>query len=574
MKFRTKISHSILISRKNRTYYTERECSVPYLYRVHKFQFVLRMTKTVKRTLFSLLALTSSMVALRPAFGQTDSVAASTPSNSISTGHSYIGIDLGITGSDYIGSKNFLWGIVTSINTTYNTPSLATYLPYNRLGTGVGFDGGVKVGWNLWPSFDMEAKFRFLTNHTSNEETYPNLILDPGYSPTSNATSNYSITLSSLDVAILGHYRLSDRWYVAGGFSASDLIANSFSSSQQLSDSYYNLTNRQPTVTSTQQTGPQSLDNWFAGFRADAQVGAGYVFRLGASNMLMDVEALVGIPFTAWLTKEADSSLNGTANFWHQPVPITDPHLWYATLTFGLRLPFHDLPPPIPNESAEPVPSRAMVVESRADTTGGSFLLSGHVIDAATGQPISAEMTAVDLSNNKVIGMSHTDSSGNYSVPVNGPGKYSVTANANGYLFGTAYFEVDSEGRILKSHSDISLGGLVGGKTRLLIFFAFDQADLQPASAPELNRAVELMKAVPAMKVEIAGYSDSLGTVPHNMDLSLRRANAVRNFLMQQGISGDRIMTHGYGSQSPIATNATEEGRTSNRRVEFVVKEH
>ena len=82
------------------------------------------------------------------------------------------------------------------------------------------------------------------------------------------------------------------------------------------------------------------------------------------------------------------------------------------------------------------------------------------------------------------------------------------------------------------------------------------------------------MKSVPTLTVEIAGYSDSLGTVQHNIDLSQRRATAVANFLIQQGIAANRLTTHGYGSQSPIATNATDEGRAQNRRVEFVVKQH
>jgi outer membrane protein OmpA-like peptidoglycan-associated protein len=540
------------------------------LYRIFKFQFVLRMTKTVKRTLLSLLALTSSMVALRPAFGQTDS-SAIMPSNSISTGHSYIGIDLGITGSDYLGAHNFLWGIETS-------PNLQTYLPYTNLGTGIGFVGGIKAGFELSSWFDLEGKLRFLTNHTSKQESHPDIYLDPDFpSSTADAINNYSLTLSSIDLAVLGHIRLSDRFYGIAGFSASSLIGNTFSASQSVDSQggYRHLNIHNLSDTSEQHTGPVTLDNWFNGLRADAQLGIGSVYRLGASNILLDVELLVSIPFTPWLTKVADSTLNATATKWLQP-SITDPHLWYATLTFGLRLPFHDLPPPIPSDpsySSELNHSQGMIVDSRIDTTSSGIMLTGHVIDASTGQPVSAEMTAVDLSNNQIISKTHTDSNGNYRVRVENPGKYSVTANANGYLFGTAYFEVDSEGRILKSNADIMLGGLTGGKTRLLIFFAFDQADLQPASAPELNRAVELMKAVPTMKVEIAGYSDSLGTVPHNMDLSLRRANAVRDFLTVQGISATRITAHGYGPTSPIATNTTDAGRAENRRVEFVVKE-
>lgn len=506
------------------------------------------------------------------------------PSKDLATGHSYVGIDLGVTGSDYLGAHNFLWGIVTAIDPNYGV-ALATYLPFSNLGTGIGFVGGLKFGEALGHSFDLEEKVRFLTNHTSAQDYYPNIYLDPVYpNATSNATSTYALTLSSLDLALLGHLRLSDRFYAIGGFSASDLIKNGFSASQHLSGTYLVLTTHGNANISDQQTPEKQLDNWFYGYRADAQVGAGGVFRLGASNMLLDAELLVSIPFTQWLTKVADSSLKGTATFWTPrttpppPVlPITDPHLWYATLTIGLRLPFHKLPPPIPEPLEANLESNSHLINITtvppSTEKNGGILLSGKVTDAATGKPLAATLTAVDLSNNKVIGTVRTDSNGNYSVPVAGPGKYSVTANANGHLFGTALFDVDSEGRILTSQPNIALSSVSsGGKTRLLVFFEFDKADLQAASSPELNRAVELMKAVPAMKVEIAGYSDTIGTLSHNLDLSLRRANAVRDFLIQHGIAPDRITAHGYGPASPIATNVTDEGRAENRRVEFVVK--
>ena len=183
-----------------------------------------------------------------------------------------------------------------------------------------------------------------------------------------------------------------------------------------------------------------------------------------------------------------------------------------------------------------------------------------------------ANVTTVDLNNNNVVSTSTTDSNGFYRVPVTGPGKYSVTANADGYLFGTALFEVDSQGRILKTHPDIKLSEAANGRTRLLVFFEVNKADLQPSSAPELNRAVELMKAMPSMEVEIAGYTDATGSAEYNKALAGRRANAVRDFLVQHGIPQNRVEARGYGEDSPIATNDTEEGRSENRRVEFVVR--
>jgi outer membrane protein OmpA-like peptidoglycan-associated protein len=526
----------------------------------------------MNRIVCLLLAATSILFAQSPSFAQADSTASPSAAswNDLATGHSYWGIDLGLTGSAYIGSQNFLWSITTP-------PSLATYLPYNNLGSGIGFVGGVKAGFEVTPSFDIEAKLRFMTNHTSNQESHPNIYLDPQFpASTANATNNYSLTLSSINFAILGHVRLSDQFYGIAGFSASTLTGNSFSASQQVAGSYLRLNTHTIANVSEQGTGDSSLVNWFTGYRGDVQIGAGSVFRIGANNMLLDVELLAGIPLTGWLTKVADSSMKATASYWLQPTSITDPHLWYATLTVGLRFPYHELPPPPPPEPTAPIlpiPASAVAVAPQPIATDSGIMLSGHVTDANTGQPVSADLTAVDLSNNQVFAKSHSDSSGNYAVRVKGQGKYSVTANAPDHIFGTAYFEVDSEGRILKSHSDISLGGLKGGKTRMLIFFDFDKANLQTASTPELNQAVALMQTVSTLNVEIAGYSDSLGALQHNMDLSLRRAKAVRDYLIHHGIASERISAAGYGPMPPIAPNNTDEGRAENRRAEFVVKE-
>ncbi len=79
------------------------------------------------------------------------------------------------------------------------------------------------------------------------------------------------------------------------------------------------------------------------------------------------------------------------------------------------------------------------------------------------------------------------------------------------------------------------------------------------------------MKAVPAMKVQIAGYTDSVGSDAYNRQLSQKRADAVRTYLIDKGIEDNRVSARGYGKESPIADNGTDDGRAENRRVEFVV---
>lgn len=102
------------------------------------------------------------------------------------------------------------------------------------------------------------------------------------------------------------------------------------------------------------------------------------------------------------------------------------------------------------------------------------------------------------------------------------------------------------------------------------IVFESGKADITPESEKILTTALATLKAYPDMVVEIRGYTDNTGNRNFNYILSQRRADAVKNFLLQKGIDPSRIISKGYGPEDPIATNATKEGRAKNRRIEFV----
>jgi OOP family OmpA-OmpF porin len=86
-----------------------------------------------------------------------------------------------------------------------------------------------------------------------------------------------------------------------------------------------------------------------------------------------------------------------------------------------------------------------------------------------------------------------------------------------------------------------------------------------------LDNAIEILKNHPKIRVEIQGHTDSFGKDALNQNLSERRAQSVKNYLVQNGIAADRLETKGYGETKPIASNATPEGRAKNRRIEFKV---
>jgi len=104
------------------------------------------------------------------------------------------------------------------------------------------------------------------------------------------------------------------------------------------------------------------------------------------------------------------------------------------------------------------------------------------------------------------------------------------------------------------------------------IFFVRAKANLEKNCLKELDHVVSVLKADSTLKLVIQGHTDSEGTDERNAALSVRRAMAVKKYLMAHGIAEDRLETHGYGAHRPIASNETAEGMAQNRRVEMILR--
>jgi len=102
--------------------------------------------------------------------------------------------------------------------------------------------------------------------------------------------------------------------------------------------------------------------------------------------------------------------------------------------------------------------------------------------------------------------------------------------------------------------------------------FATNSAELTAASTAILDRAVKTLTRRSDIKVEVAAHTDSMASDAYNLDLSNRRAASVKSYLASHGIDPARLTSKGYGESSPIASNATREGRAQNRRVELRVQ--
>ena len=102
-------------------------------------------------------------------------------------------------------------------------------------------------------------------------------------------------------------------------------------------------------------------------------------------------------------------------------------------------------------------------------------------------------------------------------------------------------------------------------------FFDFDKSVLKPEGRAKLTDLVEKIRGVNLEVIIAVGHTDSIGTDAYNQRLSVRRAEAVKAFLVSKGIERNRVYTEGKGEKQPVADNRTKEGRAKNRRVEIEV---
>lgn len=207
---------------------------------------------------------------------------------------------------------------------------------------------------------------------------------------------------------------------------------------------------------------------------------------------------------------------------------------------------------------------------------GQVVLLGGKIRDKVTGIPIEANIVIEDLASGITVYNANSNAqSGRYTLVLEPGRDYAVSISAPGYGFSSRRYTVSSNASYDEMQLDFALEELRSGAEITLnnIFYDYNSADLRPESRLELDRLVKLMNERSGMKITVCGHTDSLGTASYNAQLSLRRAESVRQYVASVGgVDASRVDVKGFGSQQPAATNATEEGRQKNRRITFVVE--
>ena len=203
--------------------------------------------------------------------------------------------------------------------------------------------------------------------------------------------------------------------------------------------------------------------------------------------------------------------------------------------------------------------------------------LEGLVFDKNTKEKLKAKVDLINKNTGLTTSKSFTNrKSGDFLVTVLPDQEYILNVSSKGYLFYSDHIFIPKETDSLKPiHKDIPLTPIQKGEKIVMknIFFDSDQWILKPASLIELKRLYQLLQNNPSVKIEIGGHTDNTGSNDHNLTLSNQRAESVYKYLIDKGITPNHLSFKGYGSNLPITTNNTEEGRAMNRRTEIMVIE-
>jgi outer membrane protein OmpA-like peptidoglycan-associated protein len=202
------------------------------------------------------------------------------------------------------------------------------------------------------------------------------------------------------------------------------------------------------------------------------------------------------------------------------------------------------------------------------------ILVSGKVLNSKTQKPTAAMIRFDDLKTGKEVGEARVDpKTGDYKIALPAGKNYGYHAAAPGYLSLNENLELVDLKEYGELKKDLYLVPIEIGESIQLrnVFFVQSKAELKPESYPELDRLVKIMNENPTIEIELGGHTDNRGVPQANLELSEKRVEAVKSYLVSKGIVAARISGKGYGGTRPMVENSNEQNRQFNRRVEFKI---
>ncbi len=198
--------------------------------------------------------------------------------------------------------------------------------------------------------------------------------------------------------------------------------------------------------------------------------------------------------------------------------------------------------------------------------------IKGIVIDSKNRRKLQASYELINLSTNEVVLRSTTARNGEFLICLATGHNYGLNVEKEHYLFYSESFLLEGVHSIEEPFiKQVELSPVKVGEMMALynVLFEKDSWALRPASRIELNRLKKLLDSNPEVIIEIGGHTDSSGPDNHNLVLSEKRAKAVRDYLIRNGISESRTLYKGYGESQPVSDNESYEGMRRNRRTEI-----
>ncbi|MEM9896479.1 MAG: OmpA family protein [Bacteroidota bacterium] len=201
--------------------------------------------------------------------------------------------------------------------------------------------------------------------------------------------------------------------------------------------------------------------------------------------------------------------------------------------------------------------------------------VSGKVLNAKTNQPIEGAKVIIErLPDGAEIGTAETEADGSYTFTVRAGARFGIRGEADGFIAEDQNVDFSDNTESAMFAQDLLIFPAEKGEKIVLnnIFFDFDKSELKTASYPELNRILDYLKADKIGAILVSGHTDSTGEADYNMKLSGRRAKAVVDFFIKNGISRDRLEYKAFGETQPAFSNDVVANKKKNRRVEFEIK--
>ncbi|SEN37440.1 Outer membrane protein OmpA [bacterium A37T11] len=201
--------------------------------------------------------------------------------------------------------------------------------------------------------------------------------------------------------------------------------------------------------------------------------------------------------------------------------------------------------------------------------------LKGEIVDGDSGDKMQAQVTVTDVATNKTLYDETADyEDGSFLAPLPFGHTYALHVKQPGYLFYSANYTLASPDKANDAYNiQVKLLKIKAGQKSVLnnIFFATNKFTLLENSKADLEALSTFLKLNGTLKIEIGGHTDNTGTDKGNLILSEKRAKAVYDYLLTQGIKPPQMSYKGYGSLRPLASNDNEAGRNSNRRTDFCI---